>query len=132
MNRYVLTAAVALLILWQSNCLEFRDGAIINRCGLWQLFTGDLMLLSVGKPPKLAAPREIIRETIHELAEPVLIYRDRPPATMTPMTLSPGGVYSTGTTFQSCDSYGSVTAYAVTSMVLQSTSTTGSTVICMH
>src|ERR1700723_682867 len=53
MNRIVLTAAVALLILWQSNCLEFRDGGIINRCGLWQFFTGNLVILSVGESSKL-------------------------------------------------------------------------------
>lgn len=52
MQRLSFVTAIALLILWQSNCLTLVDGKLINRCGIWQFFTkSSLVLLVEEKKP---------------------------------------------------------------------------------
>ena len=47
--RVLLTAAIALLIVGRSGCLSLEDGMLVNRCGLWQRFTGEPMMIALGE-----------------------------------------------------------------------------------
>lgn len=115
MSRVVLTAALALLVLWWGKCLEFRDGAIINRCGLWQLFTGDPMVLRL--PQFRKAPPPVI-----VIGNPYAPSR----GSMTPITLQP---YAGITTMTLLPPYVS-TCSSGTTITTSSTSSTATIVAC--
>lgn len=52
MNRLWLVAVIAIAIFVSSDCLTFKDGKIINRCGVWQFSTkSSLVLLVESKKP---------------------------------------------------------------------------------
>ena len=51
MDRIIIVAAVALLIVLQGGCLTIEDGMLVNRCGLWQQFTGKPMIISLNDLP---------------------------------------------------------------------------------
>lgn len=46
MSRLYVVITIALLIFLQSNCFTFENGALINRCGLWQRFSGNAIVIS--------------------------------------------------------------------------------------
>lgn len=45
MYRLYVVITIALLIFLQSNCFTFENGALINRCGLWQRFSGNAIII---------------------------------------------------------------------------------------
>lgn len=93
--RAAIVSAVALLVVWQSNCLTWSNGVLVNRCGLWQRFTGQPITLAfkMSEPATVVIERErVIERTIERIIErqaapplpqtaapPVVIYRDRSP-----------------------------------------------------
>lgn len=56
MFRAAIVAAIAGLILWQSQCFQVRDGMIVNRCGLWQWSTGTEIVFTKTQRTQIAAP----------------------------------------------------------------------------
>ena len=83
MDRVWFLVAVALALLWQSNCVEYADGVLVNRCGLYQRFTGYPMTIAMGPQIRLTSPAVIERERVIEktitIEKPTVIYRDQPP-----------------------------------------------------
>ncbi len=85
MPRVLALAATALLIIWQGGCLTIYDGALINRCGLWQFATGNPVVIALRMPnAQIVIEREKIIERIVEkqtvpaqpaMAAPIVIYR---------------------------------------------------------
>jgi len=51
MNRLWLVAAIAIAIFWNSDCLTFKDGRFVNRCGIWQFVTKSSLVLLVESKP---------------------------------------------------------------------------------
>lgn len=82
MDRVSFLVMMALALLWQSNCLEITNGALVNRCGLWQRFTGQPMTIAMGAGPQRSEPVVIERERVIEktitVEKPTIIYRDAP------------------------------------------------------
>jgi hypothetical protein len=95
LSRAIILSAAAGLIVWQSGCMSFEDGKLINRCGLWQWFTGKPMVISLldtqplkdsftAIPPAVSHVATAVSESItttiveHEKVIDHYIYVDRP------------------------------------------------------
>jgi hypothetical protein len=60
-DRLTIVTTTALLILWQSGCLTIDNGMLVNRCGLWQLFTSKPMIVSLGDVQERVVDRIVER-----------------------------------------------------------------------
>ena len=71
--RVPLTIGAALLIMWQSSCLTFENGALLNRCGLWQKFSGGAIIIAT-RPAQLKpiASKSIDMQTVISTAQPII------------------------------------------------------------
>ncbi len=94
MWRTSITAALALLVIWQSECLTINNGALVNRCGLWQRVTGQPMSVVLGplirtmivyqdrdriiEVPKVIYQDRVIEKTVVQQAPPTIIYQTMP------------------------------------------------------
>ncbi len=90
MDRVTFLVMMAIALLWQSNCLEFTDGRLINRCGLWQRFSGQPMTISMGSPTSspvvieriiekvITVEKPTVIEKTVTVEKPTIVYRDRP------------------------------------------------------
>jgi hypothetical protein len=76
MDRWLLLVAVALALFWRSDCLTIENGVIVNRCGLWQKFTGQPMTIVMG-PQGPVAERVIYRDRV--VKEYVVVPQHGPP-----------------------------------------------------
>ena len=98
MARALITAAIALLILGRSGCLSIEDGMLVNRCGLWQRFTGEPMTIALGE--------------IHERV--VERYIERSVQSSLPVATSP----NIGTTTGTCSNISEIVTSSGTSLTL--------------
>ena len=47
LDRIIIVTTIALLIILRGGCLTFEDGALVNRCGLSQWWSGKPMRLAI-------------------------------------------------------------------------------------
>lgn len=74
--RALIVAAVALLTVWQGGCLSVVNGALVNRCGLWQVASGRVIVVSLDP---INAPTVVYQDRVieHRVEVPKVIYQDR-------------------------------------------------------
>jgi hypothetical protein len=58
-DRLLLVIVAAALILWRSGCMTIENGALVDRCGLWQLLSGQPLIISLGDLPERIVEHQV-------------------------------------------------------------------------